>query len=55
MIATCRDPDKADGLHALASQHGDRLQLVPLDVTSEESIQVWWHLEKSVTACCYLV
>lgn len=40
MIATCRDPDTADGLHELASQHGDRLQLVPLDVTSEDSIQV---------------
>jgi NAD(P)-dependent dehydrogenase (short-subunit alcohol dehydrogenase family) len=40
VIATCRDPDSAAGLHELASQHGERLQVVQLDVTSENSIQV---------------
>jgi hypothetical protein len=49
VIATCRDPDKADGLHELASQHGDRLQLVPLDVTSADSIQVGTRRDPSMS------
>jgi NAD(P)-dependent dehydrogenase (short-subunit alcohol dehydrogenase family) len=38
VIATARDPKKADALSALAREHGDALLMVPLDVTSDRSI-----------------
>lgn len=39
VIAACRTPDKATDLHALKSKVGDRLHIVPLDVSSEVSIR----------------
>lgn len=40
VVATCRNPDGATGLHDLASQHGERLSIVRLDATDEATIQV---------------
>lgn len=39
VIATCRKPEEAVGLQLLQQQHGDRLAVVRLDVTSEDSIR----------------
>jgi NAD(P)-dependent dehydrogenase (short-subunit alcohol dehydrogenase family) len=39
VFATCRDPDEAAELHALAAEHGDRLTILRLDVTEEETIE----------------
>jgi NAD(P)-dependent dehydrogenase (short-subunit alcohol dehydrogenase family) len=38
VIAGCRDPQRADALHALASAHPDRLQVRTLDVAAPASI-----------------
>lgn len=38
VFATCRHPDEADELHAVAAEHGDRLTILRLDVTDEETI-----------------
>ena len=40
VVATCRNPDGAEGLQQLAQRHGSRLSIVRLDATDEESIQV---------------
>jgi NAD(P)-dependent dehydrogenase (short-subunit alcohol dehydrogenase family) len=39
VFATCRRPDEAEELHALAAEHGDRLTILRLDVTDEETIE----------------
>ncbi len=38
VIACCRSIERADALHALADEHGDRLVLTELDVADESSI-----------------
>ncbi|MBZ0299767.1 MAG: SDR family oxidoreductase [Anaerolineae bacterium] len=38
VFATCRDPQSADQLHALAQAHADRVHLVALDTGHPESI-----------------
>jgi len=40
VIATCRNPDYAEGLLDLKRKHTDRLTLIHLDVTDESSITV---------------
>lgn len=40
VIATCRNPDYAEGLLDLKKKHTDRLTLIHLDVTDESSIGV---------------
>ena len=39
VFATCRDPDGADELQALAAEHADQLTVLRLDVTDEETIE----------------
>ena len=39
VFATCRNPDLADELQALVSQHADRAKVVRLDVIDQELIQ----------------
>lgn len=40
VIATCRSPDSAEGLHKLkSSSQGSNLHIVPLDVVDESSIR----------------
>jgi NAD(P)-dependent dehydrogenase (short-subunit alcohol dehydrogenase family) len=39
VFATCQHPEEADALHALAAEHGDRLTILRLDVTDEETIE----------------
>lgn len=46
VIATCRNPDCAEGLLDLKRKHTDRLTLIHLDVTDESSISV---AAKSIT------
>jgi len=38
VLATCRDPLQADDLQSLNAQYGERLTVLPLEVTSETSI-----------------
>lgn len=38
VLATCRDPEAAEDLRALASSHGDRMHLLRLDVAQESSL-----------------
>lgn len=38
VITTARPPDEADELQALADEHGDRLQVVALDVTDPQTV-----------------
>lgn len=38
VVATCRDPSRAEGLDALAAKHGARLRVLRVDATDEESI-----------------
>lgn len=38
VFATCRDPERADALNALAETHSGRLQVLTLDVCDERSI-----------------
>jgi NAD(P)-dependent dehydrogenase (short-subunit alcohol dehydrogenase family) len=38
VFAACRTPDAATKLHALAATHGDRLSVLPLDVTDQATI-----------------
>ena len=40
VIATCRDPGSAQWLHQLREDHPDRLSIVQLDATDEDSISV---------------
>ena len=40
VVATARDPQKADALTALVKQQPDRLKLVALDTGDEKSIKV---------------
>jgi hypothetical protein len=40
VVATCRDPGGANSLSLLKEQHGDRLTVLPLDVTKESTIEV---------------
>lgn len=40
VVATARDPQKADALTALVKQKPDRLKLVALDTGDESSIKV---------------
>lgn len=39
VFATCRQPDSATALHELAATHPDRVRVIALDVTSDESVQ----------------
>ncbi|CAM6089756.1 unnamed protein product [Calypogeia fissa] len=39
VVATCRNPDSAEGLKALQEQHPGRLSILPLEVTVESSIE----------------
>ncbi|KAJ8463203.1 hypothetical protein ONZ51_g10408 [Trametes cubensis] len=39
VVATCRNPDKATGLHALKDSAKGTLHIIPLDVADEESIR----------------
>lgn len=38
IFATCRAPERADALNALASEHGDHVAVLQLDVNDEASI-----------------
>jgi NAD(P)-dependent dehydrogenase (short-subunit alcohol dehydrogenase family) len=38
IFATCRHPESADALNALAAQHPTQIKVIPLDVRSEASI-----------------
>jgi NAD(P)-dependent dehydrogenase (short-subunit alcohol dehydrogenase family) len=38
VFATCRHPEEADDLQALAAEHPDRLTILRLDVTDEETV-----------------
>lgn len=38
VVATCRDPERADALRTLEAQHAGRLIVLPLDVTAEDTI-----------------
>lgn len=38
VLATCRDPLQADDLQALNAQYGERLTVLPLELTNETSI-----------------
>lgn len=40
VIATCRNPQKADTLNELANTHKDKLIILPLDVMDEASVKV---------------
>ena len=40
VVATARQPSKADELNGLLKQYSDRLSIVELDTSSEESIEV---------------
>ena len=40
MVATARNPQKAQGLTSLAAKYGDALTLVPLDVLDPATIKV---------------
>lgn len=40
VVATCRNPSASTGLLNLKDQFSDRLQVLPLDLTDESSIQV---------------
>lgn len=40
VVATARQPNKADELQALLKQHPDRLSVIQLDTASEKSIKV---------------
>ena len=39
LIATCRNPEGAGDLNALGEAHADRLEVLPLDVEDESSVQ----------------
>lgn len=39
VFATVRNPDNADDLNELRTRHADRLTILPLDVTDEQSIK----------------
>lgn len=39
VVACCRKPEEAEALHVLKNQHKDRLVILPLDLSSEESIR----------------
>ena len=41
VIASCRDPESCSILQKLQRDHKDTLDVVKLDVTSEDSIQVF--------------
>lgn len=40
VIAACRKPDQAEHLHKLKEQSEGRLDLLQMDITDEQSIQV---------------
>jgi len=40
VVATCRNPDASTGLLHLKDRFDDRLQILPLDLTVESSIEV---------------
>lgn len=40
VVATCRNPDAAAGLLELKRQFAERLNILPVDVTNESSIEV---------------
>lgn len=40
VVATCRNPDASTGLLRLKDRFDDRLQILPLDLTVESSIEV---------------
>lgn len=40
ILATCRNPDQATGLHDLKTRFADRLDIMKMDVTIESTIEV---------------
>lgn len=42
VIATCRNPLESTGLNELKAKFSDRLDILKLDITDENSIQVNW-------------
>lgn len=40
VVATCRNPNSSTGLLQLKDRFDDRLQILPLDLTVESSIEV---------------
>lgn len=56
VFATCRRPDQATDLRALAHRYPDRVHIVALDVTDEESIRRAFHLiARSTQALDWLI
>jgi len=47
VFATCRHPEEADELRALTAEHPDRLTVLRLDVTNEETIEAAAHAVRS--------
>ncbi|KAL9224393.1 hypothetical protein vseg_000429 [Gypsophila vaccaria] len=39
VVATCRNPDKSTGLHDLQTRYADRLDILNMDVTAENTIE----------------
>lgn len=39
VIATCRDPERADGLHGLVTSHAEPISIRALDVTDEAAVE----------------
>ncbi len=56
VIATCRQPQKADMLHALNDEFPDQLTLLPLDVTNTQSNQAAYNaVQRIVTGLDLLI
>lgn len=49
IFATCRQPEKASALNNLVEQYSDNLTIVPLEVTSQESIDAALNLVQAKT------
>lgn len=50
VVATARQPSKADALNALAKKHQERVSVVELDTSSEPSIEVQTR-DQVLTSC----
>ncbi|MBD3190830.1 MAG: SDR family NAD(P)-dependent oxidoreductase [Candidatus Heimdallarchaeota archaeon] len=46
VIAACRNPEKAKELHQLQKKHGDKLMIIPLELTDQKSINNAYKLVK---------
>lgn len=49
IFATCRQPEKASALNNLVEQYPDNLTIIPLEVTSQESIDSALNLVQAKT------